>query len=42
MRIALDVNGKHHEADVDPGRPLLGVLHEELALTGPKYGCGEG
>lgn len=41
MRIALDVNGKHHEVDVDPARPLLSVLHEELALSGPKYGCGE-
>ena len=41
MRIALDVNGKHHEVDVDPGQPLLSVLHEELELSGPKYGCGE-
>ena len=41
MRIALDVNGKHHEVDVDPGRPLLSVLHEDLELSGPKYGCGE-
>ncbi len=41
MRIALEVNGTHHELDVDPGRSLLSVLHEELELSGPKYGCGE-
>ncbi|HEX8725580.1 MAG TPA: (2Fe-2S)-binding protein [Gemmatimonadaceae bacterium] len=41
MRITLEVNGSRHEVDVDPGRPLLSVLHEELELSGPKYGCGE-
>ena len=28
--------------DVDPERSLLGVLRDELDLTGSKYGCGEG
>ncbi len=41
MRIELEVNGQRHRVDVDPGRSLLSVLHEDLALTGPKYGCGE-
>lgn len=42
MRIELDVNGRRHALDVDPSRTLLSVLREELALTGAKYGCGEG
>jgi aerobic-type carbon monoxide dehydrogenase small subunit (CoxS/CutS family) len=41
MRIELDVNGQRRAVDVDPARPLLSVLREELSLTGPKYGCGE-
>jgi aerobic-type carbon monoxide dehydrogenase small subunit (CoxS/CutS family) len=41
MAIELEVNGKRHVVNVDPARPLLSVLREELALTGPKYGCGE-
>jgi aerobic-type carbon monoxide dehydrogenase small subunit (CoxS/CutS family) len=41
MRIELEVNGKRQVVDVEPARPLLSVLREELALTGPKYGCGE-
>ena len=28
--------------DADPRRSLLGVLRDELDLTGAKYGCGEG
>jgi aerobic-type carbon monoxide dehydrogenase small subunit (CoxS/CutS family) len=28
--------------DGDTGRSLLGVLRDELDLTGTKYGCGEG
>ena len=42
MLIDLDVNGRRHRVDVDPDRTLLSVLREELALTGSKYGCGEG
>jgi aerobic-type carbon monoxide dehydrogenase small subunit (CoxS/CutS family) len=41
-RIRLTVNGKARTVDTDPERPLLEVLREELALTGTKYGCGEG
>ena len=36
----LQVNGKQHEVDVDPGTPLLWVLRDHLNLTGTKYGCG--
>jgi aerobic-type carbon monoxide dehydrogenase small subunit (CoxS/CutS family) len=42
MLIELVVNGRRHRVDVDPDRTLLSVLREELALTGSKYGCGEG
>jgi isoquinoline 1-oxidoreductase alpha subunit len=28
--------------DVDPDKPLLWVLREDLGLTGTKYGCGIG
>ncbi len=40
--IALDVNGKIHEVDVDPSTPLLYVLRGELGLNGAKFGCGLG
>ena len=36
------VNGQTHHLDIDPERPLLWVLRNELDLTGAKYGCGEG
>jgi isoquinoline 1-oxidoreductase subunit alpha len=42
MRIELDVNGRRQAVDVEPTRSLLGVLRDELSLTGAKYGCGEG
>src|SRR5437588_12176883 len=38
----LIVNGKRLRVSVDPERPLLFVLRNELDLTGAKYGCGEG
>src|SRR5262245_50282884 len=40
--LELKVNGVTRSVDVDPRRPLLGVLREDLELTGTKYGCGEG
>jgi aerobic-type carbon monoxide dehydrogenase small subunit (CoxS/CutS family) len=42
MLIDLAVNGRRQRVDVDPDRTLLRVLREERALTGNKYGCGEG
>lgn len=40
--IRLIVNGQVHAIDVDPATPLLYVLSDDLALNGPKYGCGLG
>jgi aerobic-type carbon monoxide dehydrogenase small subunit (CoxS/CutS family) len=42
MTIALQINGDLHEIDADPSTPLLYVLRNELALHGPKFGCGLG
>ena len=42
MAIALTVNGRAHTLDVDPATPLLYVLSDDLALNGPKFGCGLG
>jgi nicotinate dehydrogenase subunit A len=38
----LHVNGRDESVTSDADRPLLEVLREGLALTGAKYGCGEG
>jgi nicotinate dehydrogenase subunit A len=38
----LKVNGQTHSLDVDPATPLLYVLSDDLALRGPKFGCGLG
>src|SRR5712671_1182603 len=40
--IALTVNGRAHSLDLDPATPLLYVLSDDLALRGPKFGCGLG
>ena len=40
--ITLTVNGRAHTLDVDPATPLLYVLSDDLALRGPKFGCGLG
>jgi nicotinate dehydrogenase subunit A len=40
--ITLTVNGRRHTLDVDPATPLLYVLSDDLALRGPKFGCGLG
>jgi nicotinate dehydrogenase subunit A len=42
MAITLKVNGQSHTVDADPATPLLYVLSDELALNGPKFGCGLG
>jgi len=42
MNISLKVNGQSHTVDVDPATPLLYVLSDDLALRGPKFGCGLG
>jgi nicotinate dehydrogenase subunit A len=38
----LHVNGSARAIDAEGDRSLLGVLRDDLGLTGPKYGCGEG
>ena len=40
--ITLIVYGKVRSVVTNPERPLLDVLREDLHVTGPKYGCGEG
>jgi aerobic-type carbon monoxide dehydrogenase small subunit (CoxS/CutS family) len=38
----LEINGKRRRIDADADRMLLGVLRDDLDMTGTKYGCGEG
>jgi nicotinate dehydrogenase subunit A len=38
--VTLSVNGTSHRLDVEPDTPLLYVLRDDLALHGPKFGCG--
>src|ERR1700753_2569517 len=38
--IALSINGKTHNVDVESDTPLLWVLRDTIGLTGTKYGCG--
>ena len=40
--ITLRVNGQAHTLDLDPATPLLYALSDDLALRGPKFGCGLG
>ena len=38
----LNIDGRTHSVDVDSATPLLYVLTDDLALRGPKFGCGLG
>lgn len=40
--LRLSVNGREQKVEADPATPLLLVLRNDLALNGPKYGCGLG
>ena len=40
--IRLNVNGRTHDVCADADTPLLYILRNDLALNGPKYGCGLG
>lgn len=40
--VDLSVNGGTYTVDIDPTTPLLYVLTDDLALRGPKFGCGLG
>ena len=39
-QIVFNVNGQSVTVGVEPEKPLLWVLREDLGLTGAKYGCG--
>ena len=41
-KYSLKVNGRARTVDVDADTPLLYVLRENLALKGPRFGCGLG
>ena len=41
-RYSLMVNGKKRSIEADADTPLLYVLRDNLALNGPKFGCGLG
>jgi nicotinate dehydrogenase subunit A len=41
-RYSLMVNGKKRSVEADADTPLLYVLRDNLALNGPKFGCGLG
>ncbi len=38
--VAFELNDQPVRVNTAPDRPLLWVLRTDLALTGPKYGCG--
>lgn len=40
MAIQITVNGAQQVVDASPDTPLLYVLRNDLALNGPKFGCG--
>ena len=39
-KITLKINGENRDVEVEPAKPLLWVLREDLELTGSKFGCG--
>jgi len=39
-RVVLTIDGERREIDADADMPLLYALRGELALKGPKFGCG--
>ena len=42
MTIALTVNGRRHEIDIEPDEVLAAVLLHPLGLTGTKLNCRQG
>lgn len=40
MLYELNINGRIHSVEAEPGTPLLWVIRDELNLTGTKFGCG--
>lgn len=42
MSNSFSINGIAQSVDVDPSKPLLWVIREQLSLSGTKFGCGIG
>lgn len=42
MSVTITVNGMPRTIDVDPEKPLLWALREDMKLPGTKFGCGAG
>ena len=42
MSTSFFINGIERSVDVDPSKPLLWVIREQLSLSGTKFGCGIG
>jgi aerobic-type carbon monoxide dehydrogenase small subunit (CoxS/CutS family) len=42
VSITVNVNGAERTVEPAPGQSLLGLLRDDLGITGPKLGCGEG
>jgi isoquinoline 1-oxidoreductase alpha subunit len=42
MAVTLTVNGAKRSVEIDPAKPLLWALREDLDLVGTKFGCGAG
>jgi len=40
MAVEFNLNGSRVSLDIDPQTPLLEALRNDLALNGPKFGCG--
>lgn len=40
--VHLDINGQHHELQLEPRVTLLDALRERLGMTGTKKGCDHG
>lgn len=42
QKISFFLNGQPVTLETEPNRPLLWVLRNDLKITSPKFGCGEG
>ena len=42
MAVTINVNGEERAVTPAPGQSLLELLRDDLGITGPKLGCGEG
>src|SRR4051812_48476566 len=40
--VSLNINGQHHDLQLDPRTTVLDALREDIGLTGPKKGCDHG